>query len=470
MAPVMIPFSWFEAAILIALGGAWWASAASNLTSSRRRALAASGCALVLTLMAWLDVMYLNVFAPDQGFHALSNLAGPGVFAIDAVNAPLLPLTALLTLVVVAATLKTRLHRFSFARTLLLEAFLLGTLSAKAPAALIPMLALLALPLLHELRERGRAMRVFGLHMALALLLLTSGWLLSLNPAWSLTGYSLMAAGLAVQAGLFPAHCWVIDLFEQASFGTALLALSPLVGVYATARMLSPGAPPLILTVLTALALLTALYTAAMSSVQNDARRFVCYFLLSHASLVFAGICLPNALGLTAGLFMWLSVPLSVLGLGLTVRSLEARTGRLSLQSFLGFHAETPTLAAVFLITGLAAVGFPGTLGFFGFEMLTDAATQSAKAFGLLVIASAALSGIAVLRVYARLFLGARTPSGIDLQVRRVELAGLLVLVLLLIGGTVWPQLALDARHEAAEQLLSQRKSQTAPTLTAHSP
>ncbi|PKL74610.1 MAG: hypothetical protein CVV27_19595, partial [Candidatus Melainabacteria bacterium HGW-Melainabacteria-1] len=187
------------------------------------------------------------------------------------------------------------------------------------------------------------------------------------------------------------------------------------------------------------------------------ARRFVCYFSLSQAALVLAGICFATPLGITAGLFLWLSVPISVMGLGLAVRSLEARIGRLPLQRLLGLQAETPTLAALFLVTGLAAVGFPGTLGFFGIEMLSDAATRTHWFFGLLVIASTALNGIAMLRAYAILFLGSRPRSGLDLRIRRVELAAFLLLLLLLIGGTIWPQAGIESRHAAAELILGHR-------------
>jgi NADH-quinone oxidoreductase subunit M len=168
---------------------------------------------------------------------------------------------------------------------------------------------------------------------------------------------------------------------------------------------------------------------------------------------VLAGIGLATPLGTIAGLYLWLCVPLSVAGLGLTLRSLEARTGRLSLGAFRGLHSQTPTLAALFLVTGLATVGFPGTLGFFGTEMLTDSAAQVNKALGLLVVLSAALSGIAVVRAYAMLFLGAQHHATVDLRIRGVELAALLTLVALLVGGTLWPQPGLDSRREAADAL-----------------
>lgn len=443
--------SWMALALLLPLMGAAWTAAARHLVIARQRALLTAGLALFCSLAAWLT---------------LGQNANGSSFGLDALNAPLLPLLSLLSFVVILATLKTRPKRFSFARTLLLEAGLMATLSARTPGLLILLLGLVALPQLQELHERNRSLRPFALHMGASMLLLTTGWLLSGWHVWGTTGYVLMALGIAIRAGLLPAHCWVLDLFDHGAFGTALLTFSPLIAVYAATRLLLPAAPEPVLLMLAGLSLFTALYAAAMSTIQLEARRFVAYFLLSHSALVLAGLALATELSMLAGLLLWLSLPLAMLGLGLTIRCLEARTGRLGLQNFRGFHSKVPTLAALFLISGLAAVGFPGTLGFLGLEMLTQAATQVNPVFGLLVIASSALNGIALLRVYSLVFLGTRQQTALPLQVRRVELAGLLILVLLLIGGALWPQPGIDNRRQAIA-ILQRARPNSSPQLTA---
>jgi NADH-quinone oxidoreductase subunit M len=363
--------------------------------------------------------------------------------------------------VTIGITLRAKVRRFSFARALALEALLLATLGAREPWTLIVLLGASALPLVRELRAGGLGARVLLVHHGASVALLAAGWLLVSGrvaadgrETW---GFSLLAAGVAVRAGLVPAHCWVADLFERASLGTALLTMTPLAGAYAAARLLAPAAPSGVLVVLAWAALGTAVYSAAMSAVERDARRFLCYVLLAHSSLVLAGIALATPLGVTGGLYLWLSVPLSVAGLGLTLRSLEARTGRLSLGEFSGLHAQMPTLAALFLVFGLATAGFPGTVAFFGTEMLTDAASRTSKLLGIAVVLAAAFTGIAVVRAYAMLFLGTRHRATVDLRIRGVELAALLVLVTLLVGGTLWPGPGLASRAEAAAALLGHR-------------
>src|SRR5262249_53065344 len=170
----------------------------------------------------------------------------------------------------------------------------------------------------------------------------------------------LLLGAALLRSGMAPAHCWMTDLFEHASFGTALLFVTPLMGAYAAARLVLPAAGEGALHALGWVALATAVYAAGMALVQKEARRFFCYLLLSHSVRVLVGLGPATPLGLTGALCVWLSVSLALTGLGLSLRALEARHRRLSLAGFHGLYEHTPALAVCFLLTGLASVGFPG--------------------------------------------------------------------------------------------------------------
>src|SRR5207302_8790252 len=127
----------------------------------------------------------------------------------------------------------------------------------------------------------------------------------------------------------------VADLCENGTFGNSLLFVTPLTGAYLAVRLVLPIAPDWVLTSLGVVSLVTALLAAGMATVQTDARRFFAYLFLSHASLILVGMQSVGmeshaAIGLTGALALWLSVGLSLGGLGLTLRALEARVGRLS--------------------------------------------------------------------------------------------------------------------------------------------
>ena len=190
---------------------------------------------------------------------------------------------------------------------------------------------------------------------------------------------------------------------------------------------------------------------------QKDARRFFCYLFLSHASLVLSGLEIVDTIGLTGALCVWISVGISLGGFGLTLRSVEARVGRLSLDRYHGLYEHTPTLAGLFLLTGLASIGFPGTLGFVGMELLIEGAVGVFPFVGLAVLLAATLNGIAIMRAYFRIFTGRRFQTTAILRSRPSERFAVLVLTFLVLGGGLWPQPGVASRHHAAQELLDRR-------------
>jgi NADH-quinone oxidoreductase subunit M len=178
---------------------------------------------------------------------------------------------------------------------------------------------------------------------------------------------------------------------------------------------------------------------------------------LSHSALVFVGLWMVTPLGLTGALCVWLSVGLALGGFGLTLRALEARCGRLSLADFQGLYDHTPNLAMCFVLTGLASVGFPGTFGFVGGELLVDGAVVTYPYVGVAVVLAAALNGIAIVQAYFLLFTGRQYFSSVSLRIRvRERYAVLTLAALILIGGLV-PQPGVASRQEAAESILKSR-------------
>jgi NADH-quinone oxidoreductase subunit M len=236
-----------------------------------------------------------------------------------------------------------------------------------------------------------------------------------------------------------------------------------LTGVYATVRLVLPTAPAWALGVLGVAALASAVYAAAMATVQREARRLFAFLFLSHGSLVLVGLAQDSPLSLTGSLRIWSSVVLSLGGLGLTLRALEARVGRLALTRYHGLYEHAPALAVCFLLTGLASVGFPGTLGFVGGEMLVNGAVEANPWVGLGVVAAAALNGIAVVRAYFLLFTGARHGATVPLGATARERFAVLTLATLILGLGLIPQPALMARHRAAEQILKERQARLDP-------
>lgn len=456
-------FPWLEAAVVLPLLGAAWISRIHEPGATLRKALVICGITLAMTLGAWLDFLVVGGMESHDWWNPAARLLGSRALVLDDLSAPKLSLTALVFLMTVLSTARTKARRFPFASMLVSESLLLATFASKSPWGIVALLAASTIVPLVELKSRNRPMRVYLLHMGLFVVSLAAGvGLTESAPTGSVmsnVGVVLLLLAVGIRCGIVPLHCWITDLFEHATFGTALLFVTPMSGAYAAMRLVLPYAPAWSLRVIALASLFTAVYAAGMALVQRESRRFFCYLFVSHSALVLVGLAIATPISLTGGLSVWLSVGLAITGFGLTLRSMEARTGRLSLDDYHGLYEHAPTLAAFFLLTGLAGVGFPGTFGFVGIELLVDGAVGVYPYIGTTVVVAAALNGIAVLFGYFRVFTGARHTASIALSMRPTERVAILTLATLILGGGIFPQPGVASRYHAAMEIVSLRKS-----------
>ena len=121
-----------------------------------------------------------------------------------------------------------------------------------------------------------------------------------------------------------------------------------------------------------------------------------------------------------------------------------------------GGFDQMPVLAASFLMFGLACTGFPGTLGFVGQEMLVDGAVRSFPAMGFLTVAAAALTGLAVIRMYFSLFCGS-PGSGPRLQLQWREAVVFGSIATMLVANGLFPGAVIRFSESASEEILHRR-------------
>lgn len=450
-------FPWLELSIITPILGALVIYLLGEGSKARWVAIVTCSIALSFASCEFVDFTTLHSFEAHDHWDLMNFLFHQDVFVVDELSAPLLPLAAFVYLVTVLSTLRTKVHRFSFSLTLVSEAILLATFSCRASWTLVALLALATFPPWIELRARGRCTRVFSLHMFTFVLLLVMGyglhqWQHDKSQPALLAGALLTFAAL-LRSGIAPVHCWMTDLFEKATFGTAILFVTPLTGAFAVMRLVLPIAPDWALHWIALLSLITAVYASGMALVQTEARRFFCYLFLSNASLVLVGLELVTPIGLTGALCVWLSVVVSLTGFGLTLRSIESRIGRLSMADYHGLYEQMPSIAGFFLLTGLAAIGFPGTVGFIAIELLVEGAVQVYPQIGSAVVLAAALNGIAILLAYFRIFTGRRNNTPVSLGIRWPERISVLLLTMLILGGGIFPQPGVASRYHAAIEL-----------------
>src|SRR5690606_13965931 len=122
-----------------------------------------------------------------------------------------------------------------------------------------------------ELKWRRQSTRVYAVHMLGAIGLLIVGQLLvdfngGGERASTIASFCLLL-GVLLRSAVAPAHCWVSDLFERTSFGSAMLFAVPMTGAYAATLLLLPVGAPWVAPALGAIALFSSVYASGMALV-----------------------------------------------------------------------------------------------------------------------------------------------------------------------------------------------------------
>jgi NADH-quinone oxidoreductase subunit M len=415
-------------------------------------------------------VSALASFVPALRAFELPLSAAPGFLTsgsalrIDALSSILIPLAAALWLLTVAVTPRTRLDRTGLRRTALATLVTMSFFMTTNPVLLLLLWFLSNAVLLSALSGPAsrRARRVAAVYLGTSMALFAAGIALVARPnalggAAERLGIGLIIAAALIRKGIFPFHAWVPEVFDRGRLGPAVLFSAPQLGSYVTAVLIVPLASTGALRIVAVLALVTAVYGAALALFQRDARRSCGYLFVSQSALVMAGLDCTSKLALAGSLVLWVSSALAFTGIARCVLVLEARRGRLDLTRHHGGYQQMPQLAVSFLVLGLACTGFPGTLGFVGEELLVDGAVDAFPILGFFVIGAGALTGLAVLRMYFSLFCGRRDDAA-HLGLLPREALAFAAVASFLIGTGIAPGPIVASRLSASELIFRLRE------------
>ncbi|HTQ41641.1 MAG TPA: proton-conducting transporter membrane subunit [Polyangiaceae bacterium] len=449
--------------VVVTLGRAGLAVERLRTTAAACAAMCVLACAIVFVSP---ELGALRLPWPVAGAHPA---LGASLFHVSELSKFLLPLPSTLWLVSVAVTPRSRLDSAGLQRTA--AATLSTTLAflTESPVLLVALWMVSNLLFVSGLSptEHRRARRVASAYLWTSAAFLGSGVALesfATAPMLRDAGVWLVVVAVLIRKGIFPFHAWIPEVFDSGRMGPIIRFSAPQLGSWIAVVLVVPHASAGVLRALAILSLITAVYGAALALVQRDARRACGYLFVSQSALVLAGLDCTSPQALAGSLVLWLSSALAFTGLTRTVLALEVRRGRLDLTRYHGGYEELSQLAVSFLVLGLACTGFPGTLGFIGQEMLVEGAVREFPALGFFVLAAAALTGLAVLRMYFSLFCGARSTSfGLRRMLLRRERLAFGALTVLLVAGGLLPRTIVASRLEAGHAMLREREHTSAP-------
>lgn len=270
--------------------------------------------------------------------------------------------------------------------------------------------------------------------------------------------YLFLAFFLAfvIKVPLFPFHTWLPDAHVEAPTAGSILLAGVLLklGTYGLLRFnqtLFPEASLLYQKPVLILALIGALYGAAMVIVQTDFKKMVAYSSVSHMGLCVLGIFAFNVSGQQGAVLTMINHGISTGALFLIVGIFYERIHSRDLTKYGGAVAKMPILGLLMLPVVLSSMGVPGTNGFFNEFLVLRGAFMSEIWVGSVATLSIVLGAAYMLRLNQRVMYG---PLGSHLMEELTDLDGreiavLSVLVLLIFALGIFPNVILHVTEPA---------------------
>ena len=388
--------------------------------------LLALGTALLEGIIA-IQATRSLLAAPDHVLAERALQAGVWRLSFDGLSAPLVLLTAVLTVVSVLVSLRIARSPASFLALLLaLEAAVVAVFLAADvvlfyvawEAVLIPMFFLIGI-WGHE-RRKHAAMKFFLYTFAGSALML-AGLIIAATASGgtafaTVIGHvpagvepavlGLLLAGFLVKIPAWPLHTWLPDAHVEAPTAGSIMLAGVLLkmGGYGLMRLAIPVAPHAFertAWLLAALGAIGIVYGALMALAQKDLKRLVAYSSVSHMGFVLVALSTGSALGASAAMLVMVSHGLVAGLLFLLVGALQDRTSTRAIADLGGLGTSMPAWATAFTFAALAGLGLPGLSGFPG-EFATVLSSWSAlpwaavlAAFGALLAAAYSLRAVA---------------------------------------------------------------------------
>lgn len=279
---------------------------------------------------------------------------------------------------------------------------------------------------------------------------------LGVDRSWQPLLLGLLVIAVAVRLPLPPFHGWLGPFALEGTLSSTVVALGAPLPAYLLLRVALPLLPDALAAsspVLVTWATLTLVWGVLLAFAHTNVRLIVVSLWMGSNALLLDGIAAGDREGI-AGTALYAAFDVVAwAGLLLVLHAVWIRTHSTDIASLGGLHRRAPLLVGFFLILGLAAIGFPGMVGFVSEHFLTHGMYDVDPRVALFVLVAINLAGAAFWWAFARAFVGPPRTSAAasisDLLPReRIALVAT-VLVAVVIG--LFPEAVLPMVERAAE-------------------
>jgi len=414
-------------------------------------------------------------------------------FAVDGISAPLLILTAALSIAVVVHARSRPPHGGSpstfYGCLQLVELGALATFFAQDAVIFYVAFEIVLIPMWvlisrygdsRDLAARADASGRFVLYTVLGSTLMLIG-ILALVQASDTANMATMAAaqgagierhtqviiaalllvGMGIKVPVWPLHTWLPPAHTIApTAGSVMLAAILLkMGTYGIVRLVVAPLPigfGALAPAFAVVGVVGIIWGGLACLVENDLKRLIAYSSVAHMGFVVLGLASGTTVGLQAALFANIAHGVVSALLFFLVGGLKERWGSADLATARAALREVSPRLGIALVVGFAAsLGLPGLVGFWGeflamFAAWNPAPDRPLLLMRILVVVSVLGAGLAAaysLRVLKLIWSGDRTtPAHDDASGGEWSVVAALVCAVLVLG--VAPGLVLDSTYE----------------------
>jgi NADH-quinone oxidoreductase subunit M len=271
--------------------------------------------------------------------------------------------------------------------------------------------------------------------------------------------FFLFFIAFAIKMPVFPLHTWQPDAYEESPSPVTMVMSGVMVkmGIYAVIRWLLPVFPSASVQyadIIIAFSVTGMLYASLIAMQQNNLRRLIAYSSIAHIGLMAAALFTSHPGATQGAMVQMFSHGVNVIGLWILADAIEKITGTRQLNEMGGLARKAPRLAILLVVMGLANVALPLTNAFVGEFMMFNGLFHYnwvvAAAAGISII----LAAVYTLRMIEKILYG--TSDNIDQPITDLSpnvTWALIVLVVLVLLGGIYPQPLIDLTKDSVEAL-----------------